>query len=104
MQDKITEIQKLARELEELDNNNDHLFKSINELDKKTIDKLHQEYEAVKNNFKPVNLLRYMVLERLKNGEEIDEKVVESLKDKIRNKETEHFTHLGNELIEGLKN
>ncbi len=63
-----------------------------------------REYESVKENFKPVNLLRYEVLEALNNGEKIDKRLVNSLKEKIRKKETQHFAHLGNELIEGLKN
>mgnify|MGYP006277160631 CR=1 FL=1 len=104
MQDKIAEIQKIAGELQQLNEDKNHLFEQINQLDKSSIEQLLSEYEHAKSDYKPVNLLRYEILQGLRKGDRINEAYVESVKNKIRNKDTVYFSHYGDQITEALKN
>ena len=104
MQDKISQIQQVALELKEMEEDKEQLFERINNLSPDAISQLIEDYKQVLKAFKPVNLLRYEVLKALDKGNKVDEDFVENLKERIRKKDTEYFAHYGDELTEGLRN
>ena len=69
------------------------LFEAINNLPKPVVEDIFKEYGDPDRDFKPVNLLRAEIARRLLQGQPISETLVNEIKDKIRAKDVNYFTH-----------
>ena len=70
-------------------NNKQKLYEEINKL--KESSDLNKLLEFYKNHIGPLNILRLVVLEKLKEGILITEDIVREIKDKFNNKDLEYF-------------
>lgn len=93
-------IQKLAVELEKLEKDESYLFEQLNNLDINIVDKLIAEYKSEK--FQPVNFLRLEILNQIKEKKRITPELIEELKNKIIDKDTDFFSKCDENLIKGL--
>ena len=69
------------------------LYTAINNINEAELDQIYDDYGSKEIDFKPVNLLRAESAKCLLDGKELTPKVVESIKENIRNKNTEAFNH-----------
>lgn len=69
------------------------LFSAINALPKNVVEEIYNEYGDPDRDFKPVNLLRAEVARRILNGEPVSQELVDEIKEKIRTKDVEYFSH-----------
>jgi len=79
------------------------LFKTINEIPQNIVGDIYKEYNDPDSNFQPVNLLRAEIARQLMNSVEINEDLVEEIKEKIRNKELTYFKHLPKNFLDKLE-
>ena len=91
MNEEIQFIQKTAKEFQKFEESSESVYNGINNLSTSRINELIQEYSSVEQLFKPVNLVRYEVLQSLKSGKKITELFTEEIKDRIRNKDLKYF-------------
>lgn len=99
MQTSIEIIQKIAAELKKLEDDN-YLFEQLNNLDVNIVEELITEYYSEK--FQPVNFLRLEVLNHLKEKRKITPELIEEIKQRITDKDTEYFSKYNKTLMEGL--
>lgn len=103
MKELVNEIQKTARMMALYEDNESALFAAVNDIPKSDIDDLVKQYSRVVDNFRPVNLLRYDLLNHLKEGSKLSPIVYEDIKKKIRGKESTYFLKYGTTLTESLE-
>lgn len=102
MQESIRIIQQLAAKLEKLKQNDKYLFEQLNNLDIKIVEQLINEYNS--EYFQPVNLLRFEILNRIKEKKIITPELIEEVKNRINIKDSEYFLKYGETLVNGLIN
>jgi 5-methylcytosine-specific restriction protein B len=102
--EKIEKVQNLSTKFELFERDNESLFNEINSLVPEELEAIYNEYRPVLDDFKPVNLLRFEVINLLKSGEKINLEKINFLKDKIRERDIEYFNKYGEKLIESLIN
>jgi MoxR-like ATPase len=95
-------IQKTASTMALYEGNESALFAAVNDIPKSDIDDLVKQYSRVVDNFRPVNLLRYELLNQLKEGNKLSSSVYEDVKEKIRTKDSAYFLKYGTTLTESL--
>src|SRR5689334_12589153 len=100
MQAQFQYITDLAKQYEIYSTRPSELFQGINALPVKVVNDIFKEFGDPERNFQPVNLLRAEIAKRLIAGEKINENLVELIKEKIRDKDTEFFDHYNNDLLE----
>lgn len=79
------------------------LYRAVNQLPEPFLQDIYDEYSQAKFGFQPVNLLRAEVARQLLDGIEISEESVEQIKNRIRQKDTEYFSHLSAEFLRELE-
>lgn len=94
MQSQLTFIHQLAQQYHRYTNDADLLFEQLNRLEVAVLENIYTEYGDTTQKFRPVNLLRAEIARLLLNGETIEVKTVNAIKNKIRNQQIEDFTHL----------
>ena len=104
MQKEIDLIQKHAKELRNLEQNEQHLFDHLNALSKSEIETLINEFSSVRSDtrLQPVNLLRFDILNLLKEGTQVSSEAVENIKTKIIEKNEGYFSKYGDTLVNAL--
>ncbi len=102
MQESINLIQSQATKLKKLEENENYLFEQLNTLDADTISKLISNFEI--EYFQPVNLLRFEILQHIKDKKIVTPELVEEIKDKIVAKDSGYFSKYGEALVNGLLN
>lgn len=102
MQESINLIQEHATKLRKLEENESYLFEQLNTLDADTVSKLISNYES--EYFQPVNLLRFEILQHIKENKIVTPELVEEIKDKIVAKDDIYFSKYGEALVNGLLN
>jgi 5-methylcytosine-specific restriction protein B len=103
MQQQIDFITQLAVQYQSYSDNSSSLFKDINSLPSDILTDIYKEYSDDENKFQPVNLLRAEIVRLLLNGTSIDEKIIESIKEKIRTKNLTYFAFLPTSYKDALK-
>ncbi|MGI6521363.1 MAG: AAA family ATPase [Fermentimonas sp.] len=109
MQKEIETIQKHAKELKKLEQNEQELFSYLNNKSESEIEGFIKDYSFVRSDFtatwfQPVNLLRFDLLHLLKEGIQINPETVENIKNKIIEKDEGYFSKYGDTLVHALKN
>jgi len=102
MKQSIEIIQKYAKELKKLEENESYLFEQLNNLDIEIINQLIKNYTS--EQFKPVNLLRLEILNTLKENIALTPELIEDIENKIINKDKAYFSKYGESLVNGLIN
>jgi len=100
MQESIGIIQKHAAELEKLEQDEIYLFTKLNNLDIDIIEELISNFNSGK--FKPVNLLRLEILNKIKERKIITSELIKEIKNKIDIKDKAYFSKYGDALVRGL--
>lgn len=103
MQTQFQYITDLAKHYKELAAQPEILYKAINELPEDALNDIFNEYGNPDNDFKPVNLLRAEVARQRLNGTTINDELVETIKNKIRERDISYFNSYSQEYINGLK-
>lgn len=78
------------------------LFTDLNKISKTNLEDIFQEYGNKDRKFQPVALVRAEVARMLLNGEEVDEMIVEEIKQNIRDKNIKAFQKYGQKLMDEL--
>ncbi len=102
MDELVNEIQKTAKAMALYEHNESALFAAVNDIPKSDVDDLVKQYSRVVDNFRPVNLLRYELLNQLKKGNKLSSALYEDIKEKIRGKNSDYFRKYGTTLTESL--
>ena len=97
-------ITDLAKQYHVYSEDPNTLFSAINNLPKNLVEDIYKEYGDPDRNFKPVNLLRAEIARLLINGVNINEKLVEKVKDHIRKRDTKYFNMYSTNCLESLVN
>jgi 5-methylcytosine-specific restriction enzyme B len=93
MQTQYQYITELAKQYKSYTENPISLYAALNSLPKNIVEEIYKEYGDPDRDFKPVNLLRAEVARRLLQGETVNEKLVNEIKDNIRTKNVDYFNH-----------
>ena len=104
MEAQFNYIADLAEQYNNFSENPSELFKAINNLSKDVIQEIYDEYGDTGAKLQPLNLLRSEIARNLLEGVELTEKLVNEIKDKIRNKDLSYFKHLPESFVSDLKN
>ncbi|AKB35840.1 hypothetical protein MSSAC_1250 [Methanosarcina siciliae C2J] len=102
MQKSIEIIQKHAAELEKLEQDEQYLFKQLNNLNVEIVERLINNFRS--EWFQPVNLLRLEILNNIKENIRITPELIEEVKNKITTKDVEYFSKYDETLVSGLIN
>lgn len=100
MKESIRIIQQLAAKLEKLEQDDKYLFEQLNNLDIEVVEQLIKEYNS--EHFQPVNFLRYVILNKIKERNTITPELVEEIKKKITDKDIEYFSKYDKILLKHL--
>jgi 5-methylcytosine-specific restriction protein B len=103
MQTQFEYIINLAKQYAAYSENPSSLFSAINALNKNHIQDIFNEYGDPERDFKPVNLLRAEIARRVLQGEIVDESLVNQIKDKIRTKDLNFFSHYKPDFLKQLQ-
>ncbi len=103
MQSQIDFINKLAGQYKIFIEQPEELFKALNQLPEDQIKAIYDEYGDSERQFQPVNLLRAEIARQMLNGVEITKDLVEVIKENIRKKETQYFSHLSPGFLKELE-
>lgn len=79
------------------------LYEAINNLPKPVVEDIFKEYGDPERKFQPVNLLRAEIARRLLQGDTVNEKLVNQIKDKIRDKDLNYFNHYNEEFLKQIQ-
>ncbi|HET7118600.1 MAG TPA: AAA family ATPase [Hanamia sp.] len=79
------------------------LYDAINNLPKPAIEDIFKEYGDPERKFQPVNLLRAEIARRLLQGDTVNEKLVNEIKDKIREKDLNYFNHYNEAFLKQIQ-
>jgi 5-methylcytosine-specific restriction protein B len=109
MRKEIEIIQKHAKELKKLEQNEQYLFESLNSKSIEEINEFINDYSFLSSDssvtqLQPVNLLRFEILQLLKERIQIRSETVEKIKTKIIERDEEYFSKYGYILVNALKN
>lgn len=99
MQIQIDFIKSLAKQFNEFITNKDWFYESLNKLDKGIVKEVYNEYGDPDSRFQPVNILRAEVARLILEDKLISENTVEQIKQEIRSKNKNYFSHLSPELL-----
>jgi hypothetical protein len=99
----INNLINTARELNKYFNSEDELFLKINSLSKSELNKLKAEYKP-KGKVTPVNLLRYVFINKLILDEKIDKATFNATKKLLEHRNLTSFTFLTVDEVNGLIN
>ena len=86
-------ITDLAKTYKSYNDDNSRLYAAINEINEDELNQIYDEYGAKDIDFRPVNLLRAESVKFLLEGIKLTPKLVEEIKNNIRQKKTEAFKH-----------
>lgn len=100
MQESIRIIQQHASKFEKLEKDEQYLFEQLNNLHIEFVEQLINNYDIRK--FKPVNLLRLEILNKIKLKETVTPEIVEQIKDRIIAKDKVYFEKYGETVVNGL--
>jgi len=100
MEKDIEIIQKYAQDLKQLEQSEQYLFDQLNSLNTETIEQLTEDFTS--DEFRPVNLLRLDLLNKIKEKIILTPEIVEEVKSKIIEKDKTYFSKYGESLVEGL--
>lgn len=78
------------------------LYKDINGLPEDILKEIFAEYGSMDVRFQPVNILRAECARLLLNGTTLTETLVDTIKEKIRTRDTKYFNFLSNDQIKEL--
>jgi len=104
MQTQFEYIVNLAKQYKEYSSNDELLFKSLNDLPKKDLENIYNEYGYAEKSFQPVNVLRAEVARMLLSDNVVSAQTVDEIKEKIRSKDLEYFIHLSDSMLDELRN
>ena len=99
MQIQFKYITDLAKQYQAFSDDKKLVFESLNQLSHESLLDIFNEFGDPDRDFKPVNFVRAEVARRLLSGEQINEILVEEIKEKVRTKETAYITHYKSALI-----
>lgn len=102
MQESINLIQAHANKLKKLEENENYLFEQLNNLDAEIVTKLVNIFKI--EYFQPVNLLRFEILQHIKDKKTVTPELIEEIKDRIVKKDNAYFSKYGEALTRGLMN
>ncbi len=103
MQTQFQYITDLAKQYKGYTENPISLYAALNSLPKNFVEEIYKEYGDPDRDFKPVNLLRAEVARRLLQGETVNEKLVNEIKDNIRTKNVDYFNHYKEAFLKQLQ-
>ncbi len=103
MNDQIRYIAELAKQYKIYTEQTDELFSAINQLSESALDSIYREYSDSER-FQPVNLLRAEIARRLLDNTEIGKTTVEEIKEKIRVRDLNYFSHLPSDFLSQIEN
>lgn len=103
MQTQFQYIIELAKQYNGYSEMPDTLFEALNNLPKKVVTEIFNEYGDPDRDFKPVNLLRAEVARRLLEDQTINEVLVNEIKEKIRAKDLKYFDHFKETFVKKIK-
>ncbi len=92
-------IKDLATQFKSYSDDNNKLLTAINSLPTTTVEEIYKEYGDPESTFRPVNVLRAEIARQLLNGIEINETLIEEIKNNIRTKNKQAFNHLSESLL-----
>ncbi|PKK34750.1 hypothetical protein BWI96_20795 [Siphonobacter sp. SORGH_AS_0500] len=105
IEEKIKRIQQIAQYLQTLEADDAALFSRLNEIPKATVEELLEDYKQVTQNFQPINLLRYEVLNQLQEERPpLSAQDVDFYRERIERKDTDYFLKYGVNVVDGLAN
>ena len=95
MNDPIAGIQEIGRRLAALKSSDEELYQAVRTLDRETAEALKDANEKNALAVRPVNLLRYEILRRVLNDEEVGADVTERIQAAIQSRDTSAFRNSG---------
>ncbi len=102
---KLSTLKDLANNFNAYLNGDTSLFEKINKLNESKLTHLLSKYESdAKLGNKPVNLLRYIILKQIEQGDFITSESLEKLKEQLENREVDVFDFLNSETKGNFKN
>ena len=101
MKQSVEIIQKHAEYFKKLEQSEQYLFEQLNTLNTEIVEQLIESFDT--GLFKPVNLLRLEILNKIKENITVTPELIEEIKNKIINKDTAYFSKYGESLVNGLK-
>lgn len=103
MEAQFNYITDLAKQYNRFNENPTELYNAINALSKETVQEILDEYGDTDTRFQPLNVLRSEIARKLLNGSQVNEQLVEDVKNKIRDKDLTYFNHLPEPFLNELK-
>ena len=95
LNDPIAEIQRIGRRLTALKSSSEDLYDAVRKLDRGVAQALKDSNEKKALAVHPVNLLRYEILRRVLDDEEVDAGVIERIQRTIENRDPSAFPGVG---------
>ncbi|HPE09226.1 MAG TPA: AAA family ATPase [Saprospiraceae bacterium] len=99
MKSQFDYIQNLGKQYTVYEEQPEVLFNDLNSLPEDVLKDVYDEYGDPDRKFQPVAILRAEVARRILDGETVDEKITEEIKERIRTKDKSYFSHLNNRLL-----
>ena len=100
----IYQLRELAIKFNAYLNGDTELFTEVNQLDQATISSLQEKYEDdAQKGKRPVNLLRYIILRTLEQGEPLTPESLKRLKEQLENRELDRFDFLSEEAKDNFR-
>ncbi len=103
MQTQFQYITDLAKQYRGYTDNPTTLYSALNNLPLSNLEAINKEFGNPDRKFQPVNLLRAEVSRKLLIGERASEKLVNEIKEKIREKDISYFNHYNEEFLKQLQ-
>lgn len=95
-------LQQVATDFHQYNQKPEQLYEALNKLPKEILNDIFDEYGRIEK-FKPVNLLRAEVALRIKEGQQVNAEEVELIKERIRRRDTEYFSHYAISVLKELR-
>lgn len=102
MQTQFQYIKDLAIVYHQYQTDDVKLFEAINHLEESDLKAIYIHYSEV-DTIKPVNLLRAEVARNVLEGTTINQELIEHIKETIRTKDVDYFSHLSKDLLQQLE-
>jgi 5-methylcytosine-specific restriction protein B len=96
-------IKNIAKQYHIFNTDDAKLYEALNELDESQLNSIYNEYGAIDNDFRPVNLLRSECARYLLEGNKLSPNIVDEIKENIRTKNTDAFLHYPEVYINQIK-
>jgi 5-methylcytosine-specific restriction enzyme B len=103
MQNEFEYVVNLAKQYQNYIDQPDALFQALNAQDPSVLEAVLAEYGNPDNKLQPVNLLRAEIARRILDGESVTQETVDTIKDRIRTKDNQYFSHLSPNLLADLE-